>query len=153
MRKLAILAILFAAPAFANEAAPTPTIGTHYWIDYTAPSSSKDVTLGAQASACLEAGDAGCSTLLSATNVTSWPKVSIWCKNTGGANVVTQIAIEASPDGTNWTAVSHGLDALPATGKILQFVTLADLAVPWVRVEARSAAGTTVSCWISTGAP
>lgn len=153
MRKLFLLLLVLVA--LPTPAADTVVQASATTMVQTNKPASQDTVLGVQAGACTIPAAAGCSTIFSARDVSAFSRASLWICNTAGSNVVTDIIVEGSPTGAvNTWVVFATISALATTaGLNCVKVNIAQENVPWLRVEARSAAGTNVSTWITVGRP
>lgn len=127
--------------------------------DYNA----KSTTLAVQASGCTTVGDTDCTNigkcsgattggLCSATDaawfVGDFSNFTLTVTNTGATNVVSDVLVEFSADGTNYELYDSAYfdELATTTTKHMQF---SGNSRRWIRVNARSASGTTVVVSIS----
>lgn len=139
-----------ALSALAASMAPTPPIGNSPYGDSFISVSPQTTTLTLNASACTSPGGAACTIILPSTDVAGWPNVTTYVKNTG-ANALTDVLIETSPNGTDWEEqVANTFDGL-AAGAIKSANYIGHY--KYLRVEARSASGSSASVWLSAHRP
>lgn len=154
MKRLITVLVLVASSALATDTviAPKvpigPTAVSKVYYSYT----PQTATLAGDGTACAVPGGAHCTIVLAATDVSAWSKLSIYMANTGGTNVVTDTIVEASPNGTNWAIYDATTFASLATSTT-KYLAISDKSIKWMRIEARSASGTTTSVWLSAVAP
>lgn len=106
-------------------------------VNYYVPSATT-TTLTGTGTACTAAGGAGCTIILASTQIIQWPNVAITIQNTDGADAMTNVLIEFSPDNTNWEVFDSTSFAGLAAGGILS-MNIEGNARRYVRVEARAA--------------
>lgn len=122
--------------------------------DYNA----KSTTLAIQASGCTTVGDTDCTNIGKCSSATSGGLCSatdaawfigeftsfvLTVSNTGVSNVVSDVLVELSADGTNYELFDSAYfdELATTTTKSMQF---SGNSRRWIRVNARSASGTTV---------
>jgi hypothetical protein len=138
------LLLLLLLPLLAEAIAPAPAPPK---ADQTIlPTAATATTLTGTGTGCTTPGGAGCTIILASTAVGGWPNVTIYVKNTG-AQALTDVLIETSPDGSSWEeAVPGTFDGL-ATGTTKSANYLGHYM--YIRVEARAAVTSSASVWVS----
>lgn len=140
---IAGLAVLLMATALAPAPPKSPVPFSQAYKSTTA----QTATLEAQGTACSAVSGATCTIILPSTDVSGMWNVTVYVKNTGGTNALTNVLIEVSPDGVSWEEVNdNALDAL-AVGELRSANYMGHYA--YIRVEGQSASGTTTSVWLS----
>jgi len=104
-------------------------------------------TVTLNATTCSAAGGASCTIIYAATDWIQWSNLTITLKNTG-SNTLTDVLVEWSADGTNfevWDSTTFA--GLAAAG--IRSLAIAGNSRRYLRMEARSASGTTTSVSIT----
>lgn len=97
--------------------------------------------LAAQGNGCTTAGDADCTTIYASTEWITYSNITITIRNSG-ANAITDVLVEWSPDGTNFEVWDNTTFAALAAGAI-DSLAIAGNSRRYLRIEARSASGAT----------
>lgn len=105
------------------------------------------MTVSSNATACTTAGGASCTTVLASTEIVSYARVAITVKNTG-SNALSNCLVEFSPDGTSWEVWDTSTFGTLASGAIVS-MQLDGNSRRYIRIEARSASGTTTDVWLT----
>lgn len=98
-------------------------------------------TVNSNGTACTAAGGASCTIILASIEVVAWTNITITIRNSG-ANALTNVLIEFSPDNSNFEVWDSTSFAALASGAILS-MAFAGNSRRYLRIEGRSAAGTT----------
>lgn len=106
-----------------------------------------NTTLNATASACTAVGGAGCTIVLASTQVIAWTNITITIANTG-ANAFTNVLVEFSPDNSTWEIWDSTTFATLATATSLS-LGMAGNSRRYLRIEAKSASGSSSSVWLT----
>jgi hypothetical protein len=137
-----------------NQGAGNPA--TQAWKVYTAPPTpgpsasgratyapaATTTSLTANGVACTTAGGASCTIVLASIELISWTNVTLTIRNSDGADAITNVLVEFSPDNTNWEVWDSTTFAALAAGGILS-LAIAGNSRRYMRVEARAAADVT----------
>ena len=103
---------------------------------YTSAPTATTTTVPLNATACTAVGGASCTIIYASTDWGAWPNVTITVRNSS-ANVLENVLVEWSPDGTNfelWDSTSLDNLAAGATASI----AISGNSRRYLRIEARS---------------
>lgn len=115
---------------------------------YTSTPTKTTTVIAANGAACTTIGGASCTIIYASTDWLAWPNYCITLRETAGANPVTNVEVEYSPDNTNWERWdSTTFAALGAS--TMKSLCVAGNAHRYLRIEAQSAAGSTVDAWVT----
>jgi len=104
-------------------------------------------SLSANATPCTTAGGASCTTIQSSIQLGVWTNVTITLLN-GGANAITNVLVEWSPDNTNWEVWDSTTFAAIAAGA-QSSIAISGNSRRYLRMEARAAANTSATVTIT----
>ncbi len=103
---------------------------------------AQTTVLTINATPCTAIAGASCTTIYTATDWGQWSNLTISLTNTDGANAITNVLVEWSPDGTHyelWDSTAFAALAAGATKSI----AIAGNSRRYLRIEARAAATVT----------
>lgn len=130
-----------------TNVAPSPSPSGVSACNVKVPAAT-NTTLNATGSACTAIGGAGCTTIYAATDWSPWGNITITIVNTGASNTVTNVLVEWSADGTNYELWDNTTFAALGT-TTTKSLALSGNSRRYLRIEAKSTSGTTVSVLIT----
>lgn len=109
-----------------------------------------ETTLPVDADACTTPGDADCTVILASTEVVAFKQITLTIHN-DGANTLTEVIVEFSPDGTTWETWDNTTFASLVTtdGSDMRSMQISGNSRRYMRVEGRSSAGTSTDVWLT----
>lgn len=102
------------------------------------------VTLSAQATACLLSAGATCTTILASTDISAYENFTIYFLT--GAATVENVNIFVSPDGTNWRLFDNYTFVDRAVSTVA-YLPVANASFRYMKIEGRASAESTVKVW------
>lgn len=149
---VAILATLFCVNSYAAALSPTPQPGNSQFSQSYFSTTNASAALAANGVTCAAPGGASCTVVLAALDMSGWAGATFYLRNSG-VNPVEDILFEVSGDGTYWTniaQVSIKASNLAASGR--RVVSYSG-SYRYVRIEARSNAGSTLQVGVTSMRP
>ncbi len=96
----------------------------------------------ANGAACTTIGGASCTIIYASTDWGQWSNLTITLSNTDGANAITNVLVEWSPDSTRWEIWDSTTFAALAAGTT-KSIAISGNSRRYLRIEARGAANVT----------
>lgn len=165
-KKLAVLAIALVAAAAAAQTAVvirsgsstqlltvnadgSLNVATSASASVSTPTKT-ETTLAADADSCTTPDDADCTVILASIEVVSFKNIAITIHN-DGANTLSDVIVEFSPDGTTWETWDNTTFAtlLTTDGLDMRSMQISGNSRRYLRIEGRSLAGTTTDVWLT----
>lgn len=147
---IAAIAVVFVLASVAradNALVPAPPASDRTWSESTLSTTPQSTTVPANGTICSAIGGASCTLILADQLMRGFADSTLYIQNAGGSNALTDVLVEAGPDGNAWAIISATPCQALAPGAMCIVNFLGHYA--HLRVEARSASGTTAKVWVS----